>query len=178
MSIKDLIKEVGELSPDERKVLKDLLFKDEPTKPKRQRKRKKNKNKAKQPLATGPTQERPINTSTRRSTRTKRHKPHMSGTAQARVEPINTTQERENLFLTQRQKMAPVTEEERLAIKIDKKVARKHTPMLRDRPSDLMEVQCTECDNWFDVSPKEVRHDTVSGEVRYICNKCEVNRRR
>ena len=70
------------------------------------------------------------------------------------------------------------TNEEINASKFDRAVAHKQQPSDRVRGNPLMEVQCIECNNWFDVSPLAVRRDVMTNEPAYICNNCEISRRR
>jgi len=95
-----------------------------------------------------------------------------SGTTPARQESMQTGIERENKFLTQRNKLAPRGDERDLAkaTKFDKAVALNATPVERTRESTTVEIECCKCRDWFEVSSAFIVNK------KYTCNDCQRNR--
>ena len=167
---------LGSLDADEKVALMTRLHGDEEepeTKPKNKRRSRSKKHKAVADIPEQRKIEKPQRSKTKRKgQRVRRHADaveQLDG-VQARQEPMQIGGDRENKFLTMRNKLAPVGDEfdYKKAIKFDTSVARKTEPVERNtRDSNMCEVECNKCHDWYEVPAILV----VDG--KFTCNKCQ-----
>lgn len=58
--------------------------------------------------------------------------------------------------------------------KVDKLLVGDNKPFPRDRASNLVEVDCIECGDFFQVADYVLNVDHDTGEIRYVCNDCSM----
>ena len=63
------------------------------------------------------------------------------------------------------------------SVEIDKKLSHHRSVTPRVRPSNLVTVECIECGQSYEINNSLLVRDE-DNNINYICNKCEVRRRR
>lgn len=96
-----------------------------------------------------------------------------------RTSEVETQGDRPNLFFDKgwnklERDIYTHDEQARRDLEIAEKIKSKQLQVSERRESSLIEVQCRQCMNWFDVSPTLVTRE--DGEYRYSCNDCQTNR--
>lgn len=82
-----------------------------------------------------------------------------------RTEPVRLSSE--NKFLTMKERNAKKSD-----TKIDKKLWGENTATERPETYEPIEVQCKECDLWFDVNPSMLMVDPDTKDYNFTCNNC------
>lgn len=166
----DLHELLNNLEPEQLNALKSILNDENKPKPKNNKRRKRSeKKKVEKTQKSTKGRKEPLNQQNVQGVKGKKKG------KQAMVQPFTCDPNRPNLFIERKQSLIgnKPSAEELKAIKFDKVISRKTNPSPREREG-LVEVQCSDCELWFDVSPKMVLREP-DGTLRYKCDDC--NRR-
>lgn len=60
--------------------------------------------------------------------------------------------------------------------KIDRQLWQSNAPTQRPDEFEYVEVQCQECDLWFDVHSDLLMYDPDTNEIMFVCNDCNSRR--